>query len=178
MIKHRFDKNKYFNAYLYFLNQQVKYPTKSKLLKLLYYLDFDHFEKYEKPVTGDKYIRKTYGPVPVCGEEILKEMEQKKLISYRRVTYKEKGYEWTEKDYVAEESYDPNVFSPTEMEMLSKAAERWEEHTATQLQAASHGEAPNLAVNIGDEIPYHLTFYRNNFGEMNLEDEVLSDSRI
>ena len=38
--------------------------VKTKLFKLLYYLDFIHFKKYGFSVIGYSYIAMPYGPVP------------------------------------------------------------------------------------------------------------------
>ena len=51
---------------------------KKKLAKLLYFADFDFFEKNQKPITGDTYKALPMGPVPVSFEKIISEMSEKK----------------------------------------------------------------------------------------------------
>jgi len=51
------------NAILYFA-RNVKHPTITKILKLLYLLDFMHFKETGRPVTGQKYYAWDLGPVP------------------------------------------------------------------------------------------------------------------
>ena len=43
-------------------------------MKLLYFLDFDYFEKYGKSVSGDEDLRFDNGPIPRMAEKMLKEM--------------------------------------------------------------------------------------------------------
>jgi len=43
--------------------------------------------------------------------------------------------------------------------------------TTKHIEMATHGEAPWLAVRPNQVIPYHLTYYRNNFGAMDLVEE-------
>ena len=70
----KINKKKYKNIILFFANR-IRNGTlgKLKIMKLLYYLDFDFFEKYGRSVTGDEYLRFELGPVPRMGEKILKE---------------------------------------------------------------------------------------------------------
>ena len=54
----KIDEKKYRNIILFFANR-VRNGTlgKLKLMKLLYFLDFDFFEKYGKSISGDEYLR-------------------------------------------------------------------------------------------------------------------------
>jgi transcriptional regulator with XRE-family HTH domain len=36
------------------------------LYKLLYFIDFDYYEKYGQSITGLSYVRNHFGPTPVC----------------------------------------------------------------------------------------------------------------
>ena len=56
-------RKKLINAILYFANH-TKYCGKTKLLKLLYFLDFSHFKQTGKSVTGLDYFAWEMGPVP------------------------------------------------------------------------------------------------------------------
>lgn len=61
LIEH--NREKLINAIIYFL-KNTKFCGKTKLFKLLYYLDFMHFRETGKPVTGLDYYAWQYGPVP------------------------------------------------------------------------------------------------------------------
>src|SRR3989338_6415522 len=54
---------------------------KKKLAKLLYFVDFDFFEKFQKSLTGDVYKALPMGPFPVTMEKVLTDMAKKKKIS-------------------------------------------------------------------------------------------------
>ncbi len=58
-----FHREKLINAIIYFANN-TKYCGKTKLLKLLYFLDFSHFKQTSKSVTGQDYFAWEMGPVP------------------------------------------------------------------------------------------------------------------
>ena len=65
---------KYRNAILFFASN-VPNLGRVKLNKLLYFSDFDHFERYGEPVTGETYKNDELGPVPMHIEQIISEME-------------------------------------------------------------------------------------------------------
>lgn len=56
-------REKLINAIVYFA-KNTKYCGKTKLLKLLYFLDFKHFKQTGKSVTGQDYFAWEMGPVP------------------------------------------------------------------------------------------------------------------
>jgi len=61
LVDHK--KEKLINAIIYFV-QHTKFCGKTKLFKLLYFLDFEHFSKTGRSVTGLEYYAWPKGPVP------------------------------------------------------------------------------------------------------------------
>ncbi|MCU7874997.1 MAG: SocA family protein [Candidatus Thiodiazotropha sp. (ex Lucinoma borealis)] len=61
LIEH--NKEKLINAIIYFVNN-TKFCGKTKLFKLLYFLDFEHFSTTGRSVTGLDYYAWPKGPVP------------------------------------------------------------------------------------------------------------------
>lgn len=62
IIEHH--REKLINAIIYFVNK-ARNCGKTKLFKLLYFLDFLHFRETGKSVTNLDYSAWNYGPVPV-----------------------------------------------------------------------------------------------------------------
>ncbi len=154
------NRKKYENAILYFLsNINNEHLGKTKLMKLMYYLDFDHFEKYSVSVTEDTYCNLPAGPVPNRASNILEEMKNEGLIaiSTKQVNNVRK-YEYT--PFV---SPDMGVFGITEINMLEEVCKKWEHHSTAEIVNASHGEEPWIATREGENIPYALAFYRHKF---------------
>src|SRR3990172_3304724 len=109
-------RKKYQNAVLY-LCQKLKGEVrgKKKLAKLLYFVDFDLYEKTQKSVTGDTYRALPMGPVPSALEKITTEMAKKKMISIHQVEERD-GYNATEV-YKCLTSPDLSVFDDEEKGM-------------------------------------------------------------
>ncbi|MFH0854558.1 MAG: Panacea domain-containing protein [bacterium] len=160
----KINEKKYKNAVLFFANK-IRNGTlgKLKLMKLLYFLDFDFFEKYGHSVTGDEYLRFERGPVPRMGEKTLKQMRGKEIkIVNRRMP---KGY--NDQQHIEPLiEFDPILFSKEEILMMEEIADKWERFTGTEMKNASHGEAPWIATKPNDVIDYNLAYYRNKYGEM------------
>jgi len=160
----KINEKKYKNAVLFFANKICNGTLgKLKLMKLLYYLDFDFFEKYGRSITGDEYLRFEHGPVPRMGEKILKQMQGKdiKIVSRKMP----KGYN-DQQHIEATKEFDPAVFTNEEILMLEEIAGKWEKFTGAEMKMASHGEAPWIATKTDEVIDYNLAYYRNKYAEM------------
>ncbi|MFC1622497.1 Panacea domain-containing protein [Patescibacteria group bacterium] len=151
-------KIKYQQAILYFcwkLGKEIR--GKKKLAKLLYYLDFDYYEKYQKYFTGEVYKKLPMGPFPISLESISSEMENKKqLIIEKKEEWN--GYNPTE---IYKVTKKPNInFSDQEKQMLDRVVQKYGHLNGKQLENLTHAEAPYIGAEEKKEIPYELSFYR------------------
>lgn len=153
------NRKKYQNAVLYLcqkLGGEVR--GKKKLAKLLYFADFDLYEKHQRTLTGDVYRALPMGPVPPALEEIIQEMKKKKMISVQNVEERE-GYNATEV-YRCVEEVNESVFDGEEKKMLDRVITKYGHLNGKQLEELSHAEAPYIGTDLRGEIPYELAFYR------------------
>ena len=154
------NRKKYQNTVLY-LCQKLKGEVrgKKKLAKLLYFADFDFYEKNQKSITGDVYKAYPKGPLPSMLNEIITEMTRKGALKIETVK------EWGE-EYAPTEIYksmikpDMGVFEPEEIKMLDRVARRYGHLNGEQLAELSHAEAPYAAAEAYQEVPYEFTYYR------------------
>lgn len=167
---HDIDGKKYRQAILGFLCEcDGRRVDRVTLLALLYFLDFDHFERYDAPVTGDTYLKLPHGPVPRHAEQVLAGMEREGLLVREPVrTSDEAGEHFTPS---ANAAYDPAVFAPTEREVLARVRRRWREASRREIVEAARRQAPWIAVEEGGEIPYAYAYYRNTYGELDVSGE-------
>ncbi|MEK7187189.1 MAG: type II toxin-antitoxin system antitoxin SocA domain-containing protein [Patescibacteria group bacterium] len=160
----KINEKKYKNAILFFA-QKIQNGTlgKLKLMKLLYFLDFDFFEKYGDSVTNDEYLRFEHGPIPRMAEKIIKEMDGKEIKIVRK---KIKEGMNDQQHIEALKDFDVNVFTKEELLMLEEIASKWERFSGSEMKAATHGEAPWIGTQPNGVIDYNLAYYRNKYGEM------------
>ena len=132
-------KTKLEQAILFFLwHANNAHLGKTKLMKLLYFADFDHYEQYEASITGARYRKLDHGPVPddawvtIAALEAAKRIEREDVLIGGLLQHR----------YRASEPVDIGAFSLTELDVLYRVAQRWANHTSRQIEAATHGEAP------------------------------------
>jgi len=137
---------------------------------MLYFLDFDHFEKYGKSVTEDTYVHKEFGPVPENINTVLCKMVEDNLIQL----LPEQVIDFPRDRIIPLVKHNPKNLKSSEMEMICEVTEKWAHHTAKELVSASHGEAPWIATRQNEIIPYTLAYYRGKFSQ----EDVLEDIPI
>ena len=130
---------------------------KKKLAKLLYFVDFDFFEKFEKSLTGDVYKALPMGPFPVTMEKVLSDMVKEKRITIK-LEKERADYNPTE-IYKTKEKMAGN-FSKEEQQILDRVILKYGHLTGKQLEDLSHAEAPYIGTAPNQEIAYELAFYR------------------
>lgn len=158
--KYILNENKYKNAILYLARNLEKHSIfgRKKLYKLLYYLDFDSFERLGKPITGDIYHRINMGPAPRYADAIAEKLELDKALT---ITEERTGANLKDTVvYTALQEPDLSVFEKDELLILRRIVSKYGNKTGKQLEDLTHNEAPYLAVNFGEEIPLELAHYR------------------
>ncbi|MBU1088306.1 SocA family protein [Patescibacteria group bacterium] len=156
----KLNENKYKNVILYLTKKIGKGSVwgKKKMYKLLYFLDFDFFEKYEKPITGDIYHKLQMGPAPSYFDAMVAELKKDKLL---KVSKGKSGQGYNDAYvYKALKNPDLSVFSDGELDMLKRIVKKYGNKNGTELEKLTHKEAPYLAVDEGEEIPLELAHYR------------------
>lgn len=156
----KLSEKKYQNAILFLSKNsgQGSVWGKKKMYKLLYFLDFDFFEKYERPITGDVYHKLQMGPAPYYFDAMVDELVENRQLKVGRGK-SGPGYNDA---YVYKALKDPDlsVFDKEEIKMLKRVLGKYGDKTGTQLETLTHKEAPFLAVKAGEEMPLELAHYR------------------
>lgn len=150
---------KYKEAIVYLCDQLGgEIRGKKKLAKLLYFLDFDNYEKNHKSITGDVYKKLPMGPFPSAMSAIINDLVKAKKIVLEQEKEKE-DYNPTE-IYKCKEKADVSVFDKDELEMLKRVVSVYGHLNGKQLEDLSHAEAPYIATEDKGEIAYELAYYR------------------
>lgn len=152
------DRAKMEHVILFFL-ERINNLTlgRTKLMKLLYFVDFDHFEKHGRPITFAKYRKLPHGPVPDKADEIIKDMETRGDV---RKVQGRAGDFVQQRLLTAKAKFDPAVFSGDELQTLELVAAQWVDATAKEIESATHKEAPWAATENGKAIDYEMALYR------------------
>lgn len=150
-----FDREKTKHLILYFA--ECLAPYKTKLNKLLFYSDFDHFRGFAQSITGLKYVAIPHGPVPNHYEYLFEALVEEGII---RKEYSVTGYGEVEQILSSGKlKFDESLFSASELNSLRYIAEKFNELSATDIAEISHQE-PAWKDNIDGKkiIPFHYAF--------------------
>lgn len=149
---------KFKQALLYILGKVGSRPNigQTVLYKLLYFIDLDYYEKFEKRLIGATYIKNTYGPTPVSFAKIVREMEEEGKL----VEVKSKYFDKDQTKYIPVAEADMSLFSGNEVKHIDDELERLAHKNARELSDLSHVDTPWLVAQDREVINYRHVFYR------------------
>jgi len=132
LISH--NREKLLNSIVYFA-KNTRYLGITKLMKLLYFLDFTHFKQTGKSVTGLDYYAWKKGPVPSrLWREIInidKHDDLKRTISLS-------GDKEEFQEIKAKEKFNPEYFSKRELKLLKDIALIFKDARAEDMVKVAH----------------------------------------
>lgn len=153
------NKEKFKQVLLYVLGKVGGKPHvgMTALYKLLYFIDFDYYEKYEEQLMGATYIHNRYGPSPVAFAKIVKEMEHEGTIE----TIETKYFQHDQKRFLPRTSPDLTHLSGREVEHIDVTLARLGDKNANELTELSHRDVPWVCTEDGEQLEYEAVFYRS-----------------
>ena len=151
---------KFEQVFLYILKRVGGKPNigMTALYKLLYFIDFDYYEKYEDQLLGLVYIKNHYGPTPVIFEKITKKM----IASNQIEIIKSKFYAHEQKKYLINPEITPDlsILNGQEKEHIDWELHRLSDLTAKLLSDLSHKDVPWISAEFSQTLDYESVFYR------------------
>mgnify|MGYP000448141603 CR=1 FL=1 len=149
---------KFKNALLYITQKIGAFPNvgQTVLYKILYFCDFDYYEKHEEQLIGATYIKNHFGPTPrefsVIVEDMIKsgEIEEVKTRFFKK----------EQRKYIPVIEPDLSVFTGQELQHIDYEIKRLGDKTARELSDFSHQDVPWISAKIGEDISYESVFYR------------------
>ena len=149
---------KFKEVLLYILERCAGKPNvgETVLYKLLYFSDFNYYELYEEQLTGAKYRKLPFGPVPQKLDQIIEQMRADAQLERIKTSYH--GFSQTR--YFPLVKSDLRTFKASEKEVIDRVIEQMSDWSASAISDYSHKDIPWLATKEGEEINYELAFYR------------------
>jgi len=149
---------KFREVLLYVLNKVGAKPNigETVIYKLLYFIDFDFYEKYEEQLIGATYIKNIHGPTPVEFNKIVKRMIDEKEIEKMASNY----FQYPQVKYLPLRQADLSVLRAHEKELIDGVLSRLSDMNASQISEHSHNDVPWLTTANGKVIEYEAVFYR------------------
>lgn len=156
--KYNIDPIKYKDIILCLINKcGGKIEGKKKLAKLLYFLEFDFYEKYEEPLINDVFLKYKMGPYPVNFETIVDELSAENKL--RLTNHEIVGFNNPAVHYTSNGEHHHKLLTE-EVDMIERIAKLYGTKTGGFLENLSHKEAPWNAVDMNEVINVELALYR------------------
>jgi len=156
---------------LYILSKVGGRPNvgEAVIYKLLYFIDFDFYEKFEEQLIGATYIKNHYGPTPVEFKTIVDDMIQGGEI----VKVKSKYFNYPQRKYLAIRRPNLDVLSGREIEHIDDVLARLADKNAKEMENYSHEDIPWKTAENGKPLSYESVFYRDErYSVRNYDDEL------
>ncbi|MBD1871830.1 SocA family protein [Cyanobacteria bacterium FACHB-471] len=138
----------------------------TKLNKILWFADSIVYKQTGSSITGTKYKKLQYGPVPMQIVEVLSELENEGKLEIQEENY----FGLRKKQFKALSEPQIDLFSATELKFVDFLVhDVCKNHTASSISDLSHDMSWNAA-HIGEEIPLAAT--------LAVEEGVLTESDL
>jgi len=147
------DDDKFRELILYFSEKCAADPAfgATKLNKLLFYVDFLHFQRYGKAITGHDYQKLEHGPAPRALKPILNSMEGTDVAVEDRVYHGK-----VQKRTIPLRKANTDVFSTDELSFIDSVVKACWGMSAKQVSDKSHQFIGWIAARINETIPYAI----------------------
>jgi transcriptional regulator with XRE-family HTH domain len=148
---------KFKEVLLYILNKVGSKANvgETVIYKLLYFIDFDFYEKYEEQLVGATYIKNNYGPTPLEFQKVVEQMADLELVRVKS-TY----FSFPQTKYLPLRKPDLTKLRANEIEVIDSVLNKLSDMNASQISEYSHNDVPWLTTEDGGIIEYESAFYR------------------
>lgn len=149
---------KFKDTFLYITEKVGALPNvgQTVLYKLLYFCDFDYYEKFEEQLIGAKYIKNHFGPTPVAFRKIIDEMVKDGEIEELKTKY----FKHDQTKYLPVKRANLVNFSAREIQHIDEVLNRLAGKSASELSDLSHKDVPWVTAKEGQVVDYEAVFYR------------------
>ena len=171
IVMPRANVKKFKEVLLYLLEKVGARPNigETAIYKLLYFIDFDYYEKFEEQLTGARYIKNHFGPTPIEFKKITDQMMEKGEIERIKSRYFQHG----QRKYLPRRTANLKILSAQEIQHIDEVLARLAWKNAAELSNYSHSDTPWRVHKMGEEISYETVFYRDDDHSVrNYEDEL------
>jgi transcriptional regulator with XRE-family HTH domain len=149
---------KFKEVLLYILGKVGAKPNvgETVLYKLLYFIDFNYYEKYEEQLIGATYIKNHHGPSPIEFQTIVNQMIENKEIEI----VKSKYFQHLQKKYLPHREADLTIFNANEIQLIDDVLQKLSGMNASTISEYSHQDVPWIVTPERQKIDYESVFYR------------------
>ena len=149
---------KFKEVLLYILNEVGAKPNigETVIQKLLYFIDFDYYEKFEEQLIGATYLKNKYGPTPIEFIRVIEDM----IADDEIVKIKNKRFNFNQTRYLPLRKADLSILKANELSTIDEVLDKLSDMNARQIEEYSHNDIPWIGTDDNEKIDYEAVFYR------------------
>jgi len=161
--------DKFKEVLLYILNKVGSKPNigETVIYKLLYFIDFNFYEKYEEQLIGATYKKNNYGPTPIEFKKIVDQMAAEKEL----MRVDDKYFQYPQTKYLPLRVPDLRKLQAHELKVIDDVLDKLSDLNASAISKYSHNDVPWLTTDNGKIIDYEKVFYRTSSYSVRSYDE-------
>lgn len=150
--------DKFKQVLLYVLGEVGARPNvgEAVLHKLLYFIDFDYYEKFEENLMGATYIKNHHGPVSVELDPVIREMQEREELE----VVESRHFRHRRKKHLPLQHPDLSVLSAQEIKHVDDVLARLADKDAAEIENYVHEDIPWRSAQDGKPLSYESVFYR------------------
>ena len=126
------------------------------LYKLLYFIDFDYYEKFEEQLIGARYQKNHFGPTPMEFSKITDSMIARGDLEKVKSTY----FKHEQTKFLPKREPNLELLTARDIKHIDEVLDRLSNKNAAELSEYSHQDVPWITTEDGEIIDYELVFYR------------------
>ena len=140
--------------------------TQATLCKILYFVDFDYYERYEEQLIGAEYIKDKYGPNTLMFVKIINELERESRIKKRESRF----YDYDQVNFSKE--INMSTLSSQELDHVNWEIDRLGSMPLAQISKLSRLDTPWAVAEEGEPLKYEHVFYRSRLTSVRKYEEL------
>jgi transcriptional regulator with XRE-family HTH domain len=150
--------HKFKEVLLYILSKVGAKPNvgETVIYKLLYFIDFNFYEKHEEQLIGATYIKNHHGPTPIEFRAVIKKMVSNKELECVQSRF----FDFPQRKYLPHRAPDLSLLTAEELQLIDDVLNKLSDMTAAEISEYSHGDVPWMTTPNGEKIDYESVFYR------------------
>ena len=176
------------NAIIFFVEKNIEHFGKTKLMKLMYFADKEHLEKFGRVMFYDDYRKLPRGPVATLTYNIISSTDANdgddfksyidNFSDFVEIQKKDINQKNSATRFNPKNSFDNTFFSKSEIEILESITKKYKTYTKEQISEESHSLKEYINTDMNDFISVsdmtenkklkdYLSFWKNEHKEFN-----------
>jgi hypothetical protein len=137
-------------VYVALKSEGSRYFGRTKLVKLLFFSDFEAFRRLGRSITGATYRKLDFGPVPSEFQTAVLALKSSSSVAERSAPV----HQYDQKQVVALREADLSLFSAAEIAIVDDFIFRFWDTNAREISDLTHQQPGWRLAEMGDVIPY------------------------